>query len=238
MSSLTVPGSAAPVEPQEWADRYAWPTAPTLRANMVTSLDGRSTLETTSGGLSSPADQLLLTVLRATADVVVVGAGTVRAEGYDGIGTDSDLRRLLRPDRPDPVRLVVVTGNGLSQGLSALRSAAIRPLILTTADGAARTPADTPADIVVVGDDSVDPHRLVDALTGLGARRLLCEGGPTLLGSLLDAGVVDELCLTHAPLVTGRSGRELIGAANPRAWRLHHAFAVQDHLFTLHRGVR
>lgn len=225
-----------PPEPDGWAQQYPWPTGPTVRANMVSSLDGRATLDTVSGGLSSPADQLLLAVLRATADVVLVGAGTVRAEGYDGLGTDTDLRARVRPGAA-PVRLAVVTGAGLPEGLSALDTAAVRPLLLTTTDGAART-GPTRAEVVVVGEETIDPLRLIGALTARGAERVLCEGGPTLLGTLLDADLVDELCLTHAPVLTGRSGQDLLPSATSRRWRLGHAVAVDDHLFTLHRRAR
>ncbi|MCU0265656.1 MAG: dihydrofolate reductase family protein [Actinomycetia bacterium] len=213
-----------PADEVDLADAYAYPAgrARWLRANMVASADGAATAaDGLSGTLSSPADRRVFHLLRDLADVVVVGAGTVRAEGY----------------RPARLPIAVVSGR-LDLDLSAplLAGTGPRTVVLTTAAVPAErlAAARAVADVVVCGVDRVDPALAVAALAERGHRRLLCEGGPRLLGQLAAAGLLDELCLTIAPLLaSGEGPRALAGPPllPPVPLRLDHLLEEDGALF-------
>jgi riboflavin biosynthesis pyrimidine reductase len=153
-------------------------------------------------------------LLRALADAVLIGAGTLRAApdslwtpGYifpDAAAEFAELRRGLGKDA-DP-RLVVLTASGrLEPHHPALEAGA---LVVTTRAGAAALRRRLPgsSSIVASGDGSnVDLAEMVAALRGEGHDTLLTEGGPTVIGGLLEAGLLDELFLTLSPILAGRS---------------------------------
>ena len=169
---------------------YAWPDGPCLRVNFVSSLDGAATLEGRSGGLGGPADKVVFSHLRATCDVIVVGAGTATAERYGPARA---------PVAVVSAALSMTPGDRLFTPLPGRA----RPLVLTCASAPAhRRQALAPhADMVDCGGDMVDAALVIGQLHQRGFRRVLCEGGPRLFASLLAAEVVDELCLTLAPLL-------------------------------------
>lgn len=221
---------------------YAWPgrvgTDPVLRANMVMSIDAGVTVDGRSAGLGSAADQRLFAVLRDLADVLLVGAGTIRAEGYGGIRPGADrLARRRRWGLGDPPRVAVVTGRGLAKDLTLFTDTDAAPIVLTTTQGA-RLMADFPASVIDVGDDTVDLARMVSALADLGLHRIHCEGGPGLLGRLIAAELVDELCLTTAPMMLGTGAGALLGGvelAGAAKWRLESLHVDGDQLFSHYR---
>ena len=185
------------------------PHAPLLRVNMVTSLDGSVTdREGRSGGLGGAADLEVFRTLRALADVVLVGAGTVRAERYGPHRLRADLRERRAADgRPAPAPIAVVTRSLDLDAAAPLFRDAVTPTILVTSYAAARTGAlhRFRAEALVAGEDEVDLVAALRALREHGPS-ILCEGGPTLNRGLLDAGLVDELCITFAPHVVGVAG--------------------------------
>jgi len=210
---------------------------PSLRMNFVASLDGAGTLHGRSGGLSSPADQRLLDLLRMLADVLVVGAGTIRAEGYTDLRLDDQAvawrRRHGLPAHP---RLAIVSSRlDLLPDHPALAGAPVRALVITHASA----PADRiealrrTADVVVLGAAAVDVAALVGTLAGLGLPAVLCEGGPALFGELTAADQIDELCLALSPLVDGPgAGRITAGPVSQlHALLLCHVLAEDDMLF-------
>lgn len=224
------------------AAAYAWPesvrSAPALRANMVTSLDGAISVDGLSAGLGSDGDQRIFGVLRDLADVLLVGAGTVRAEGYGGIRLTAD--RLDRRQRwglgPAP-RVAVVTGGGLAADLGIFTDSDTPPLVITTAAGA-RGMAGYPATVVKAGTDSVDLPLMVRRLADLGLHRVLCEGGPGLLGRLVDADLLDELCLTSSPQTVGGPATTMLGdvrLAGPVRWELLTLHQQDGNLFSRYR---
>lgn len=169
---------------------YAWPDQLCLRANFVSSLDGAAEVDGRTGGLGSPADRAVFAHLRATCDVVVVGAGTATAERY----------------RPAPVPVAVVSARlslSPTDRLFAPASGLATPLVLTCAAAPAdrRAALSDHAEVIDCGEDTVDLRLVVAELERRGLRRLLCEGGPRLFADLLAAGLVDELCLTLAPVL-------------------------------------
>lgn len=200
--------SPGPAEEVAAAAAYAYPTDGRrhLRANMVSSVDGAAALEGKVGALTGPADQQLLLTLRSLCDVLVVGAATVRAEGYGPVKVLPELQsarheagQLVAP------RLAVLSrAIDVDLGSRAFTEAVERPIILTTelADPEQVRAAREVAEVLVVGAESVDLRRAVDALEGMGLPRMLTEGGPSVLAALYADHLVDELCLAIAPLVT------------------------------------
>lgn len=197
---------------------------PWVYCNMVTSVDGAATADGRSAGLSRDADRAVFRALRASADVIVAGAATVREEDYRlprPLPTAVAERRRAegRGDRP---RLCIVTRSGdlgTARLLGELPDAADaaapwqRPIVATT-DATAATWDDARFDVLALGPDDVDPHRLVAAMADAGLHRVLCEGGPVLLAQLAAAGVVDEWNFTISPMVTaGDAPRVLHGPA-------------------------
>lgn len=203
------------------AAHYAYPdhlAAPLVRVNFVASTDGAVTVDGRSGGLGSAADRRVFGTLRELADVVLVGAGTVRAENYGGA---------RRPTRgtTTPPPIAVVTGSAqLDPAARLFTDTRVAPIVLTgpaaPADRLALL-ADAGADVVVL--DPLSPAAVLGELGRRGLYRVLCEGGPRLFGDLVAADLVDELCLTVAPvLAAGAAGRIAVGPPGtpPRSLRL------------------
>jgi riboflavin biosynthesis pyrimidine reductase len=196
------PDPAGPVDPLDvYGDPPTAEGRPGLRANMIASVDGAATVAGLSGGLAGAGDKALFRALRSLADVVLVGAGTVRAEGYGP----------PRGDGPLP-RIAVVTRSLDLDWESALFAApTTRPIVVTAGDA----PADRldrareVAEVVVAGTGAVDLPEALRLLGGLGASTILCEGGPSLLGLLAAAGLLDELCLTLAPALAVGDARRI-----------------------------
>ena len=198
-------------EPADPADLHAvygdLPAAagrPSVRLNMIASIDGATvTAAGVSGGLGGAGDKAVFGVLRSLADVVLVAAGTVRAERYG----------------PSAVPVAVVSGScDLDWESPFFTAAQARPIVVTVSAAPAdlRARAATVADVVIAGEARVDLARAVAALGERGAVTVLAEGGPSLNGQLAAAGLLDEVCLTVAPtLVGGDSRRILSGTAPP-----------------------
>ena len=201
-----------------------------LRAGFVLSADGGAAVGGGSRGLQSPADRAVFTALRAVSDAVVVGAGTARAEGYGPVRVRPE-GRTWRSEHGRPVSPVLVLVSR-SLALDPADPCFTGPAIVITcaaADPDRRAALEAVADVVVAGDDDVDLAAAARALRERGLRRLLCEGGPTLLTALLGAGLVDELCLTTAPVLLGAAPALLVQALpSPVDLRLVHLVDGED----------
>jgi len=215
---------------------YAVPDGDHLRALFIASADGAAVAEGKSGPLANDTDRSLLPALRRITDAIVVGAGTVRVEGYGGIRLDDDTRlRRREAGRNDSPPLVIISGSAdFDPGASVFVDSLAPPILVTTERGAEGPGRDLEglADLMVVGSDRVDLRAALDALRERGLHQLLCEGGPALLSQLVQADLVDELCLTYSPtIVAGEAFRILRGIDEfepPRALRLAHLFADDE----------
>lgn len=192
--------------------------APVLCANMVASTDGAASADGRSGGLGGPADRMVFTVLRSLADLVLVGAGTARAERYRPAQETGLWTELRPPGSPVPAIALVSARLALDPDAPLLTAAApgAQTIVITTRSAPADRKAaiGRRARIISAGEKHVDLVAAVAELASLGYRRILCEGGPTLLGSLDQAGLLHELCLTISPLiVAGTEGRIIRSAA-------------------------
>ena len=220
----------------ELAGLYAYPDgARTVRANMVMSADGAASVSGRSGGLSSPADRRVFALLRGLADVILAGAGTVRAERYKPV-RPHEIWPGLRAGRPATPAIAVVTRRldlDPDDALFAEAPPEARTIVLTSglAPAARRAAFAGHADVVVTGAERVDLEAAIGALASRGYRRILCEGGPHLLAELTTAGLLGELCLTVSPLLAGPgAGRisqamGLAGDGGTRPLRLAHVLA-------------
>lgn len=202
-------------DPDEAALRllYADPGGRWLRACMVSSVDGAATgADGRSGSLSTAADRRVFAVLRSMADVVLVGAGTVRKEGYGPEPpAPAVAARRLAEGRPPAPPFAVVTRTGDVPASTGMFEAGVGTLVVTCPAAGPRALARlrevAGSDAVVVtGADEVDLLAALDALAERGLRRVLCEGGPTLLGAVAASGALDELCLTWSPALASGPG--------------------------------
>ena len=233
------------------AARYGYPdqagSAPYwLRANMVASLDGAATVGGRSGGLSGRADQQVFAMLRALADVVLVGAGTARVEGYRPVKPRTEGVRWswLREGRAPSPPIAVVTRRldlDLESPLIAASPAHARTIVITTeaAPAERRAVVAATAELIVAGRESVDIVAAVTALAGRGHRRILTEGGPYLLSQIIEAGLLDDLCLTFSPVLAGPGADRIVadigplrepGGVDARRLSLAHVLADDGHL--------
>lgn len=210
-----------------------------LRVNFVSSVDGAATRDGLSGGLGDPADRRYFELLRRVADVVLVGAGTVRAEGYGPmrVTEDSVAWREAHGLTPHPVFAIVSGTLELDPDSRIFTEAPIRPVVLTT-PGRDTSAFAGRADVVESGTgERIDAYAAVEALRARGLTRILCEGGPHLFGALLAADVVDELCVTIEPsLEAGEARRIAAGVlAEPRDMELVHVLRSGSTLLLRYR---
>jgi riboflavin biosynthesis pyrimidine reductase len=221
-----------------------------LRANMVASADGAANVDGRSGQLSGPGDRMIFTVLRSLADVIVVGAGTARAEHYRPASA-AGLWAALRPAGAPPPPIAIVTASLRLDGCERLLHTPPGPsqtIVITPAAVPAERKAAIGARVRVIeaGQDTVDLGAALEALAALGHASILTEGGPALLGQFAAAGLLDELCLTTTPvLACGSAGRILTTRSRrpagtdpeaapgaPRPLRLAHVLADESFLFS------
>ena len=240
------------------ADRTPPGGRPWVMVNMIASADGAVTVDGVSGGLGSPADRAVFRAVRACADWILVGAATVRAERY-GLPRPSAAAREARraAGRSEQPGLAVVSASlDLDPDLPMLadqRPGEARPLILTGPD-APSDRAERLAEAAEVVRLEPSPSRTETATAGRlgspaavlgelgrrGAQVVLSEGGPTLNAWLADAGMIDELCLSFAPVLAGGpSPRLLHGAAPaPTALELVHLLEEDGMLFARYLALR
>lgn len=213
---VLLPTGAAPIAPADdarLAGHYAEPRLPWLRATMIATLDGAAAgPDGRSGSINGAADHRVFAALRAWADVILVGAGTVRAERYLAPRTPAPLLEARRGrGQADHPALAIVTGVGdLPEAVLAGDPA---PWVVTTtgAPGLGGLRRRLPRGHVLAHDGQVDLAAAVRALVEAGLPRILTEGGPTLLGALLAADLLDELCLTWSPqVVAGPAPRPVV----------------------------
>lgn len=194
---------------------------PWVQVNFVSSVDGAVSVAGRSGGLGNAADRKVFMLGRDLCDVVLVGAGTALVEGYQGVkaGEVRASRRARLGLAPIPPVAVVTARCSIEPTSTLLTSTSVQPIILTTSTApTARRDAlaEAGADVVVAGEERVDMAVALAALDERGLRRVDCEGGPQVFGALIDADLVDVLCVTISPLLAGGdAGRIAVGPLPP-----------------------
>jgi len=227
----------AELDNYELAALYEFPGPRWLRANMVASADGAGFLEGRTAALSTPADMRLFGLLRVLADVVLVGAGTARAEEYKPARRRPSLED-LRAGRPPTVPIAVVSRKldlDFATPLFTQAPPDARTIVITCVRSPddQRAAAARVADVIVAGETAVDLEEAVAALRDRGLGQVLCEGGPHLLGHLAAEGLLDELCLTVTPVLAGPGPTRVVaGAPFPaRPMTLAHVLTDDGELF-------
>ncbi|MFE9093552.1 pyrimidine reductase family protein [Streptomyces sp. NPDC007264] len=235
---------------EELAAAYAYPEPapggrePWLRANMVSTLDGAAQHEGRSQPISGATDMRIFGTLRGLADVVIVGAETVRQEKYRPARAREGFAELRKAAGQGPAPAIAVVSASLELDFSLpLFTSPLVPTLLLT--GAAAAPDRVAAAeragarVLIAGDGmGVEPARAVRALAELGMTRLLTEGGPRLLGQLVAAGVLDELCLTVSPMLTAGDAQRIAGGpsvAVPKRFTLAALLEEEGFLFGRYR---
>lgn len=227
-----------PVGDDELYSLYAYPDAggtPVVRGNAIASIDGAATTGGTSGGLGGAGDRRLFAVQRELADVIVVGAGTARAENYGGarMSVAQRRRRQTRGQSEVPPIALVTRSGLLDHDMGVLTNSEVQPLVLTcTASVAAARDRVGPAAAVFdcSGADAsqVDLAVLLRRLADSGLTRVLTEGGPSLLGAFLAHDLLDELCLTTAPLLVGGAAVRIAAGPVDVVSRMRRAHVLTD----------
>ena len=229
------------IEKFEFANKqYQKTKRPWVTLNMISSINGVATSSGLSGELGSKGDKLIFNSLRASADFILLGAGTAKAEKYGmpNISEDAQIRRTSRGQTDIP-RLVIISKrlefdddlkflNALNDGASAT------PIIYTTQNAPAKnkTWLSERAEIREAGKENID---LAEVISDLKGKIILVEGGPTLNGHLLEADLIDELCLTLSPMIVNENGPHIISGdlKQPKNMKLIQVLADEDSMLYL-----
>lgn len=228
--------------PEDLLELYDWPQPRWVRACMVMSLDGAvAGPDGTSGSISSVTDRAVLSAVRALADAYLVGAGTLRAEGYGPVRARPEhLARRRARRQADAATLVAVSAScRFDWATTRFQDSDLSPVILTTGlarDEDVESARAAGCDVVVVGREQVDAAEALEVLAGRGLTRITVEGGPRLLRQVVGAGVLDEMDLTISPVVTGSAPPG--GAPAAAADGMHLAQLLEADSFLFTRYVR
>lgn len=188
---------------------------PWVVVNMITSLDGAIEIDGRSGGLATAGDKAVFRSLRGVADTILVAAGTARAENYGPPKLDQGAsRRRVAAGQASVPRLAVVTRTCALDPDSRLFENGYKPLVITTIDAVADADLVARARWLRAGSGTVDLAATLRQLREEGDEIVLVEGGPTLNAHLLRAGLVDEWCVTIAPLLAGADTPGLAGTGD------------------------
>jgi riboflavin biosynthesis pyrimidine reductase len=226
-------------------DFYAYPDdlqTCWVRGNMIASLDGGATANGKAGGLAGAGDRSMFGLMRHSADVILVGAATVRVENYSGAQVPLAARhaRQGRGQAEVPPIAVVTRAGGLDPSARLFTRTEVPPLILTST----RSVADTRSRLGAVAEvidasgpdpDTADPTVVLKILAERGLFRVLTEGGPLLLGSLIENELLDELCLTIAPILVGGASKRTatgVGNVHTKMRRTHLLSDDEGYLYT------
>jgi riboflavin biosynthesis pyrimidine reductase len=240
---MLFPVAADPVDPAAvYADLPIAAGRPSVRLNMIVSVDGGTSWNGVSGALGGPADKALFAIMRSVTDLVLVASGTLRAEQYGPVDLPTAVQdeRRARGQQALPAIAVVSSSCRFDWGSPFFTAATRRPIIVTdaSADPDARRQAAEVADVIVAGDDTVDLARAVAELGARGAHTILAEGGPTLNGALARAQLLDELCVSLAPLLASGDAKRIIAGStldDLAPLRVHSVCEQDDYLFLRYR---
>ncbi len=237
-TQLTLLGSTETVSEDQLPDLYAYPERLEkcwVRSNFISSLDGGATADGKSGGLAGPGDRALFLMMRELADIVVVGAGTVRIENYGGVQLNAAARqaRQARGQAEVPPIGIISRSGHLERDMKVFTHTEVPPLVLTCT-AATESTHDALGDTAVVLDCSghdpaaVDITVVLSTLAERGLLRILTEGGPSLHGTFVEADLLDELCLSLAPALVGAAARRIATGPSQVHTQMRRAHLIAD----------
>ena len=237
-TQLTLLDTAEKVAESRLPELYAYPDNPPrcwVRSNFISSLDGGATADGKSGALAGPGDKALFQLMRELADVIVVGAGTVRIENYGGAQLSAAAReeRRTRGQSEVPPIAVVTQSGRLDHDMKVFTKTEVPPLILTctAAVPGTRDRLGSVADIIdcsAADPAAVDIATMLKVLASRGLPRVLTEGGPSLHSTFIEAGLLDELCLSLAPELVGGQARRIATGPGQVLTTMHRAHLLAD----------
>jgi riboflavin biosynthesis pyrimidine reductase len=213
-----------------------------VRGNMIASLDGGATDDGKAGGLAGAGDRAVFSLMRHAADVILVGAATVRIENYSGaqlpVAARQERQRRGQAEVP-PIAVITRSGN-LDPSARLFTRTEVPPLILTTSrfsDDTRRRLGSVAEVIDASGPepDSVDAATVLKILADRGLYRVLTEGGPLFLGTLIENDLLDELCLTVAPILVGGGAKRIVtglGNVHTKMRRTHLLTDADGYLYS------
>ena len=228
-----------PVDDDALSHHYPWPDTTErayVRAMMVCTLDGAAAGDDgLSGSVSGGADRAVLRAVRRFADVVLVGGGTMKAEGYGPLkarAEDADVRREAG-QAPAPVLAVVSGSLDLPLDPGGFTDSAVTPIVFTTesADPAKVDDVRQRCEVVQLPGEKVDAEQVLEQLHRRGLGRVVCEGGPGLLHQVTEAGLLDEADITIAPMLVGTDKTPSTPmVSDPGAMVLQHVLTAEEFL--------
>ncbi|MGV0785223.1 pyrimidine reductase family protein [Mycolicibacterium peregrinum] len=237
-TDLTVLGNVDKIADGQLAQYYAYPDDLQrcwVRGNMISSLDGGATEDGKSGGLGGPGDRAVFNLMRHCADVILMGAATVRIENYSGVQLSAAQRqeRQRRGQAEVPPIAVVTASAALDHEAKFFKRTEVPPLILTATQTVADARRRLGGVAEVLDASGADPARVEPAvaLRILAERKLfrvLTEGGPSLLSLLIENDLLDELCLTVAPILVGGVARRIATGPGHAHTRMRPAHLLTD----------
>lgn len=214
--------------------------APWLYVNMVTTIDGAIAIDGRSSSIGDEQDSVVFRALRAVADVVLVAAATAREEGYKKPRLPEHLIEWRRSRSLPELPRIALVSSSLQFDIEPFDD---HPPIIITDESSppdVRRDLESVTEVIVAGSDRVDLRDAIGRLQVNGFGRILCEGGPSLNGQLAAASLVDEWCVTVAPLVVGGESRRIVAGPmvdpEDRTYRLDRVVTGTTSLFT--RWVR
>jgi riboflavin biosynthesis pyrimidine reductase len=232
---LVIGPRLGPVDVTELSAAYPWPDEGRwVRALMVSTLDGATVgPDGLSRSISSVSDRAVFSAVRRTSDVVLIGAGTFRAERYRPMlaRADDAESRAAAGQAPAPVVTIVSGSLDLPWDEPIFAESAVRPIVVTTDSAAAERLAEARrhADVMALSGAKVDLAAMADQLADRGLSRIVCEGGARLLATVSQDGLLDEVDLTVSPLMSG-GGQVSTGTASsvPQHFSLTQVIAADD----------
>ncbi|MGV9797179.1 pyrimidine reductase family protein [Mycobacterium sp. NPDC003449] len=237
-TQLTLLGPVETVDESRIGDFYSYPDDLRrcwVRGNMISSLDGGATEDGKSGGLAGPGDRAVFKLMRQAADVILMGAATVRIENYSGAQLSVAQREARqRRGQPEVPPIAVITASAdFDPNAKFFTRTDAAPLILTCTDTVAEARRRLGAVAEVLDASGPDPGRVdaAAALRILGERKLyrvLTEGGPSLLSLLIEHDLLDELCLTVAPVLVGGVARRIATGPGQTHARMRPSHVLTD----------
>ncbi len=218
---------------------------PYVLLNMVTSVDGKAAIGGSASPIGSDVDHRLMRSIRASVDAVMNGGGTLRKERIDPrVGAAWSTRRMARGASPEPLAIILTSSGDIPLDRRFFTYPGVPRLVICGAATSTerREALATHATLLIAPTARPEVAWALRQLrTTHGVRHLLVEGGPTVNGELIAAGLVDELCWTLAPKIIG-SGESLPLVAGPplpatARLSLRSAYLHEDEFFLRYRFI-
>lgn len=238
-----LPASIANISDEELLEHYGSDQRPFVRFNFVSSIDGSAQVDGLSSALGSEGDQRIFALLRRLADVIVVGAGTVRAEGYEGsLVSEQDCRwRTAHGLSAHPALALISAGLHLEPGSQIFMQSPVPVIVFTAVELTDKIRESYGSNVELVQvpkrDGGCDPTQIIAHLSQRDLGFIHCEGGPRIFGQFAAASAVDSVCVSNSPVVVAGEGQRISthGQETMQRFNLNSLFEEDNMLFCDYR---